>query len=273
MSVSEPIVTKFEEAKKTTFDVLFVGLTCFVQSKRVALMPDGRTPPRDQAGKEVASHFPYIVVDPAAIRDAKGWETDDQQLLDFMERGIYRLPKCRVEINPANTPGDLDTTQHDTNAPKLFQAGDRNGGVDPGKANAVVRFQVGRGVLETRRSPNSLQTDADVAMVSRLRVEHDGPVVVEVYGEGEKDPRFLSLDPHTNVAVANISFPADNTKLGSHFSIYGQLTTSRTIGTAVPMAPAVPRIESPDDYQIFRLALPFNDGSASCGVQTCCPGG
>jgi hypothetical protein len=259
--------TRSEQAKKT-FDVLFVGLTCFMRDERLALMPDGRTPPRDKDGREVAPHFPYVVVDPAAITDKSGWDTEDEQLLDFMARGIFRLPKCRVEIQPANTPGNLDAEQHDRFVPKL-SASNENLRVDSRKANAVVRFEIRRGTLETRRSPTALRDDTDVAMVSRLRVEYDGPVVVEVYEKGVEKPRTLSLQPETNVVLANISFPQDLMKRGSHYSIYGQLDANRTVGAAVPMAPPVPNIES--NYHIFTLGLPFNDGTASCGVQGCCP--
>jgi hypothetical protein len=248
---------------KGTYDVLFIGLICFLKGDREALMPDGRTPPDG-----VAPHNPYIVVDPSSITGRRGWETTDPQSIAFMERGIFTLPKCRVEMTRATEVGKLNASHHDKFVPKLIDS-DPNVRVDPRTARTVVRIKIGSGTLEALRTPTAEPEDDDVAIITRLRVEHGGPIVVTVHGEGEKDPRILELAAGTDIALANVAFPHSTVDTGDHFQIYGRLTVKGEIGTPRRVAPRVPRLEP--THTIFGLGIPISDGKTPCGTQGCCP--
>jgi len=240
------------------FDILFVGLVCFLRDARIAMMPDGRIPPEN-----VEVHTPYLVVNPDAVITASGWDDNDYE---DTQDGIYKLPKCRIEIRDATTPGRLEASQHDQFVPKLADA-DPEVKIDPNDANYVVRFQLGSGTLEALRRPDAEPEDRNVAIISRLRVQHEGPIVVEVNEEeGYRRLRILALAPGTDIALANIAYPEAPNKTGDHFAIYGQLTLSRTIqGPPPPAAPKVPRLKP--DHQIFKLEITIGDGMAACGTQ------
>jgi hypothetical protein len=244
------------------FDVVFVGLVCFAKSARIALFPNGLKP----ANPKVTPHYPYIVVDPKSVTKEVGFEGASQELKDL---GIYQIPKCQIEIRGATSAGTLDASQHDRYVPKLV-AVDKTIKIDPATADAVVRVNLGNGTLQALRHPDSSPKKKNVAIISRLRVENDSdPIKVDIY-EGQTKTRSLELLKNTDIAIANIAFPKDPTKLGNHFSIYGVLTKKGKIGGKPPTSsPNVTKIHR--GYRIFALNIPISDGQAMCGSQGCCP--
>jgi hypothetical protein len=246
-----------------TYDILFVGLACFLKTKRLVLFPDGRTPQ-----KGITPHTPFIVVDPVSVEDNTEWQTNDADQTALMKRGLYTLPTCELTISGASTQGTLNAQQHDRFVPKLIAA-DPKAVIDPAKANAVVRFELGSGTLEALRTPEAEPGDDDVAIISRLRVDHADPITIDVSDKEAGTCRKLKLKPGTGIALANIAF-GDDGMGGDHFAIYGELTkTGRINGRPQPTAPNVEQLR-PDHY-IFSLGLLIQDGGSPCGNQGCCP--
>jgi hypothetical protein len=251
----------------TQFKVLFVGLVCFLTDRtgsRPVLLPDGRDP-----GGEVEPHFPYIVVNPDAVIDRDGWETDDAEVSGFMQRGFFRLPQCTLNISGVDGKGPFDHAQHDGGVPSLI-------GADPRaqisrSPKAVVKLTISSGKLEAFRRPVQddvdLQND-DVAVVSRLTVDYEDDIVIGVDGAGGR--RMLRLKPGTELAIANIALPPDTERHGSHFQIYAKLLTRSSLRE---QAQRVSRTVSPlpSDHFIFTSGrFGVNDGTARCGNQGCC---
>jgi len=241
------------------FDVVFVGLILFAKRDRVALFPNGLVP-----AKSVTPHHPYLVVNPKRVSKEVGWEGVDQALKDL---GIYQLPACRIDISGATTGGGVDGSQHDRDVPKLVDV-DKTIVIDPSKA--LIQVNLRNGELEALRHPDSLPTDPDVAIISRLRVtDYTNPITIDINETGTKT-RSLEIQAYTDIALANIGFPKDPKKLGDHFSIYGALTKKGTIsGKSPTTSPVVTKIHR--GYRIFELNIPISDGHAQCGSQGCCP--
>ncbi|HEV7486704.1 MAG TPA: hypothetical protein VGQ65_13585 [Thermoanaerobaculia bacterium] len=243
------------------FDVLFAGLICFAREPdRVALFANGVQP----ADPNVVPHFPYLIVEPFRINTESGWGTQT-----YGSKGIYLLPRCRVEISGATTAGHLDPKPHDENTPRLFEV-DPTIKIDPATADAIVRVNPRNGVLEALRHPDKNRDDPDnVGIISRLRVEnYSTPITIDVW-EGTTRTRTMTLRPNTDIALANIGFPLMAGKTGNHFSIYGALTKGGTIKDHPKKSPNVTVIRR--QYYVFTLPLPIADGTAMCGTSGCCP--
>ncbi|MBV8517050.1 MAG: hypothetical protein JO197_06545 [Acidobacteria bacterium] len=252
-----------------SYDVLFVGLVCFVTEKdgvRPVLLPDGTAP----TNEDIEPHFPYVIVDPQFILDRSGWETDDPDIAAFMEDGIFRLPKGVLQLNGIDGSG-LETSQHDQFVPSLRAADDTARLAR--HPNAIVELTLQSGKLQAFRRPGQSAAEReshDVAVVSLLTVDHGDEITVSV--RSEEGNRLLRLKPGTDVAIANIALPVDETKTASHFPIYAQLVESRRLqDNARGIAPDAP--ELPGTRYVFspELGLPINDGTAKCGNQGCCP--
>jgi hypothetical protein len=251
----------------SSFDVLFVGLVCFLNSgprKRRVLLPNGTTPPND----DIEPHFPYVIVKPEAILDQRGWDAPDP-VQEFTDIGMFRLPKCDLYVSEVDGRGSLDPRDHDAELPSLAGA-DPKVRIDEGKADAIARMTIGNGTLRAFRRPNRNEVDAastDVAIVSVLSVEYDGEIEVKVVSDA--GDRLLRLKPGTDVAIVNLAVPPDTTKKASHFPIYGALTdTGRIANNPEQVSPSTRSI--PGDRYVFSLGLPINDGTSACGNQGCC---
>lgn len=255
----------------TTYDILFVGLVCFLTKEkgdRLVLLPDGTNP-----GPETTPHFPYMVVDPSSIVEANGWEGLSEQLQALANDGMLRLPKCTISIDGVNNGKGLNTKQHDQDVPKLADV-DNTVQIDADNADAIVRLNVASGVLEAYRRPETEEDDddandpSDVAIISRLRVEHEGEITVKVT-PSDGPERILRLKPGTDIALANVAFP-DTGEGREHFSIYGKLLTAGTINPArrQRISQSIPRLSA--DHHIFSFPVPITDGGSQCGNQGCC---
>jgi len=251
------------------YDVLFVGLACHINKRgrpdRLILWPDGSNP-----SSMVTPHYAYIAVDPDMIEYKEGWYPSNESQEDLMETGLFRLPKCRIDMSGADTSKGIDITAHDQFLTKL-DAIDDTAQINLSNVNAVAQMTVSSGTFTALRTEGRAEgTKVDAAVVTHLRVPHGGPITVTVYPEAER-PRKLVLKPGTEVAVANIAFPDEGTGV-EHFSIYGQLTPSRTLrGTANLIPNTVPLLKT--DHQLFSLGIAITDGSAECGPTACCSQG
>lgn len=263
MSTTEMKTTSDSDHAKDFFDVLFVGLFCFKKAARLAVMPDG-TQPDDQT---IPPHIPFIVVDPTAVKpdQTKGWDDNDAAL---SADGIYLLRKCTIDITKATTRGDLDAEQHNQNVRNLVDA-DKNFRFDETGAKTIAEIVLGQGTLELFKRPDADSVARDAGTVSRLRVPHDGDVVVTVAIEGEQSPRILALKPGTDVAIANSVLALDPAKTGDPFALFGRIAQGGKVAPKQRLRPPrVPAISA--NYQIFKLGRPVGDGSGSGGA-SCCP--
>jgi len=251
----------------SSFDVLFVGLVCFLNGdpkRRTVLLPNGTVPPNE----DIEPHFPYVIVDPETIVDRQGWDAADP-VQEFTDIGMFRLPKCTLHISGTEGRGSLEAADHDTELPSLADA-DPKVRIDEGKADAIARMTIGNGTLRAFRRPNRDDEEAastDVAIVSVLSVDYDGEIEVRVASDAGN--RLLRLKPGTDVAIVNLAVPPDTTKSASHFPIYGALTDTRTIANKPARVSASAR-SIPGDRYVFSLGLPINDGTSACGNQGCC---
>jgi hypothetical protein len=253
---------KAKEAKteaagsKRFFDVLFVGPFCFKKDDRVAVMPDGRQPDDD----DVQPHEPFLVVDPKDVNPdgTSGWEANDRTA-----KGIYAFSKCAITITKATSEGPFDATQHHETIPKAividpsFEYGDNWG------AGVVATIKLGQGTLEFLRRPDRRSIDQGIGTVSRLRVPHEGDVVVTLTASGEP-PRVLALKPGSDVAIVNGFLDVDPSKTGNGLGVFGKITAKGTFTPGKPrVEPDVPVIGA--NYQVFKMHLPFVvDGIGCC---------
>jgi hypothetical protein len=250
------------------YDVLFVGLACFVpqEKTRRVLWPDGTRPPAT-----VTPHYAYIAVDPDAIIDKRGWLPADDAQDDLMATGLFRLPKCTIYMTSATDPGTLNAKAHDNRLPSIEQA-DRTAVVNPNNVNTIAEMTIANGTLEAYLSPGTQITDdmqtIDQAIVSKLNVPYAGQITVTVEERDTQARRTMLLKPGTSVALANLAFPDEGTGV-EHFSIYGQLTEDRRLnGRAAPVSAKIPVLQT--SHPLFGLGVAINDGSASCGPVSCC---
>jgi len=251
------------EPAKDFFDVLFVGLFCFKRDARLAVMPDG-TQPDDPT---IPPHVPFLVVDPEGVNtdQSSGWDGNDPALT---ADGIYTFGKCTIDITKATTRGDLDAEQHDEHVFNLVDA-DKSYRFAGAGAKTIAEIVIGQGTLKLFKRPDANSVARDAGTVSRLRVSHDGDIVVTVAVEGEQNPRILALKPGTDIAIANSLLALDPEKTGDPFALFGRIAKSGTIERREPVRlQRVPAIGG--NYQVFRLGRPVGDGSGGGGAG-CCP--
>lgn len=263
MSTTEAKPESKSESAKDYFDVLFVGLFCFKKQDRLAVMPDG-TQPDDPT---VPPHVPFFVVDPKGVDASKtiGWPTST-----LTDEGIYRFAKCTIDITKATTPGVLHSSQHDDddNGLNLVDA-DKTYQFAGAGAKTIAEIRLGQGTLEMLRRPDAESVARDSGTVSRLRVPHDGEIIVTVAVEGESKPRILALKPGTDIAIANSLLELDPSKKGNPFTLFGRIAKT---GKVDPPS-SVPRSKLPvisGNYQVFKIKRPVGDGGGGGGVK-CCP--
>jgi hypothetical protein len=259
VSIREPVVSE------GGYEVLFIGLACHLTKpeKRKVLWPDGSNPPA-----RVTPHYAYLAVDPGAIKDRQGWFPGDEAQDDLMATGLFRLPKCKIYMDGTDEGTGLDTTGHDKFLPRLAAA-DPTVAIDPSDVNAIAEMTLTSGTLTAMRTRGIESSGTvDAAVISQLRVKHDGPITVRIEPQTGRD-RTLVLEPGTSVAVANIAFPDEGTGI-EHFSIYAQLTRLRTLsGRAEHPLSTIPILEP--THHLFTLGVSISDGSADCGIVRCCP--
>jgi hypothetical protein len=262
-SVREPVIS--EPEREAGYEVLFIGLACHLTQpkKRKVLWPDGSNPPA-----RVTPHYAYLAVDPSAIQDQEGWFPGDEAQDDLMASGLFRLPKCKIFMDGTDKGTGLNTTDHDQFLPRL-SAGDPTVEINPSDVNAIAEMTLSSGTLTAVRTGGVVSKGTvDAAVISQLRVEHDGPITVRIEPQNGRE-RTLLLEPGTSVAVANIAFPDEGTGV-EHFSIYGQLARSRRLAGRAEHPPStIPILKT--THHLFTLGVSISDGSADCGVVRCCP--
>lgn len=234
---------------KSFFDVLFVGPFCFKKEERVAVMPDGRQP-----GSDIQAHEPFLVVDPKDVNTAgtTGWNTNDPART---AKGIYTFSTCTIDITKATTEGVLETSQHDADVP-LAVVLDSSFAFEGG-AGVITTIKLGQGTLEFLRRPDRPSSEQGIGTVSRLRVQHDGDVIVTVHVEGEENARVLALKPGSDVAIVNGFLTVDSSKTGDAHQLFGKITESGTFtpGESAPSLNDLPVIGG--NYEVFKINLPF----------------
>jgi hypothetical protein len=244
------------------YAILFVGLVCFVNERkeRLVLLPDGRSV------QGVTPHSPSIIVDPASVLASAGWPANERDE-GFRQSGIFELSECTLEVTGANAGGFFDTKQHDAVIPRL-KAADPNAEIDPATAEAVVRFNISSGTLEAFLTPDPNPLDpTDAAVISKLHVDYQDEITVKA--NGKTPERTLLLKPGTEIALANLVLHDDGTIGADHFSLYGQLTTTKTIHGAPPKpSPNTPPL--PKKHHVFDFGFGIFDGGVKCGNTGCC---
>lgn len=222
-----------------SFDVLFLGLFCFKRRDRVAVMPDARV----TGDSTIPPHIPFLVIDPRDITDSSGWQGNDPNL---MAQGIYVLDKCTISITKATVDGPLDASQHDTNIFKIALA-DGSFQFDAG-GDIIATIRIGQGKLELLRRP-----DAN-ANVTRLRVQHDGEIVVTIQSEEGSGTSDVTMKPGSDVSIVNLPLAFDASKHGDPGQLYRKITTSHSIAVPGPFhVPGMPAVGK--NYEVFKIGL------------------
>lgn len=251
-----------------SYDVDFVGLVCFYRQEdgsRLALLPDGRTPPAD-----IARHVARIVVPADRVISGTDWE-GTVSLLD--RRMEFELPKCVISMSGAHTdsPPALDVSKHDDRLPNLKKL-DPKFAIVPSTAQAIVQFPINQGRLEAFRRPGSNDTDENVAIVTRLNVSYDANITIEVLEDGFEVPRTIVLLPNTEIVISNIETPDDAEKPGKHIRLYERLSSNAVDLSNVTVndldSLGDPRMHS--THPFFDVAKGIGSG-ADCGNTGCCP--
>jgi hypothetical protein len=244
------------------YKVTFVGLVCFLKqpdSGRLALMPDGRNL------DGIDAHVPRLIVGQSRVTGGSGWP------LEELASGIFNLPPCTIELEGTEDGAvQLDTSEHEGRVPSL-QGIDPAFQIDPATARTVGRVPIRRGRLKAYRYPGSFSLDPDVAVVSELRVPHDGPITVTIRPDDGSAAKTISLEASTGIVIANASrpsFPASVNEL-SHFMIYAQLAaTPVSLAGAHLNSIGLPRLFTTHRY----FTTPGGIGlHAECGNTGCCP--
>lgn len=240
------------------YTVQFLGLVCFYREHgvRLALLPDGRDP---QAG--IDPHYASIIVDPVAVEVAHGWPASDD-----MARGIYQLDQpCSVSFEAASAPGTFDVSAHDGLLPQL-RAIDPNFEIDPPRAQTIARVAVRQGKLAVYQVPGGS------AVMSQLKVHHDGSIKIAVSPDDGSGARILQLAPGTEILLANMSrhgvYDRDLAEDDDHFRIYEKLSV-RPVTLHGPAMLAQNFADAPSNHWFFRDARPINL-SLNCSNTGCC---
>jgi hypothetical protein len=243
------------------YKVNFVGLVCFFKEAgaRVALLPDGRNP-----GGGIDAHHPRLVVGPKRVLSASGWKVAERL------SGVFNLPPCTIELQEADQPGQspLSTDEHDGAIPSL-QAIDPAFQIDLDTVPTVARLRIANGKLQAFRFPGTNANNPDVAIISQLRVPHDGPIVVTVSPDAGS-VRTITLQPSTEIVIANVSDPTDEFHVGpSHFLLYEQLSTAPVdLSHATITTRGIPPLFS---HHVFFGGIGDIGLGADCGNTGCCP--
>lgn len=213
-----------------SYKVIFLGLVCFYREHgaRLALLPDGRSP-----GKGIDPHHGTIRVSEDAILGSSGWDGD------AIEDGVFPLSPCEIIVDDVGVPGTLDKEEHDRRLPQLRQI-DPNFEIDPARAQTIARMRIARGTLRARRMPDG------EAVVSQLKVDHDGEITITVKPDDGSAERSIRLRAGTEIMVANMgSNPYDRPRRNaSHFKIYEKLSVRPVSLTEPPAAPDLPELTS-----------------------------
>ena len=213
--------------------------------------------------------MPFFVVDPKGVDADKssGWDANETNLT---KDGIYTFAKCSIDITKATTPGNLDSAQHDDDKIGLnLVDADKSFVFAGAAAKTIAEIRIGQGTLEMLRRPDAKSVARDSGTVSRLRVPHDGNIVVTVAVEGEEKPRILALKPGTDIAVCNSLLDLDPAKTGNPFTLLGRIAKTGKVKPPADFRDSrLPVISA--NYQVFKIKRPVGDGSGSGGVK-CCP--
>src|SRR6185436_13356574 len=172
-----------------TFRVQFVGLVCFLREHggRRVLLPDGRNP-----GQGIDPHYASIIVDPAAVEEATGWNGE------VTRPGTFPLPPCSLSIEGASTTGTFDASLHQGVLPELRSI-DSRFEIDPAQAQTIAQLQIKQGQLAAYKIPGG------DALISQLDVPHDGSITITVTPNDSSAQRTVRVAPGTEIAVANIA--------------------------------------------------------------------
>lgn len=244
-----------------SYKVYFLGLVCFyrLHGTRLALLPDGTTPPQG-----VDPHYPSIIVAPEAIEDAQGWGSNP---VTDTERGIFFLPHCTIAMDGMDSSGELDVSQHDGVLPQLRQI-DTNFEIDPESAQTSARLTIRQGRLTVHAIPGG------EALISQLVVPHEGPFTITVTPADAGSPRTLRLRAGTEVIVANMGKGGvylregrTDDPLHSHFRIYEKLSGNAVTLTKPSAVASLPRPETSHWY--FRSQRGINL-DVECTNTGCC---
>jgi hypothetical protein len=244
-----------------SYKVYFLGLVCFyrVRGGRLALLPDGTTPP---AG--VDPHYPSIIVAPEAIEDAQGWGSNAST---DTERGIFFLPHCTISMDGMEGTGELDVSQHEGALPQLRQI-NSNFEIDPERAQTSARLTLRQGTLTAHAIPGG------EALISQLVIPHESSFTITVTPTDGSSPRTLRLQGGTEVIVANMGKQGVYPRAGrvedpehSHFRIYEKLSVNPVTLTKPSAVAALPK---PDSRHWYFLAQRGINLDIECTNTGCC---
>lgn len=194
------------------YNVIFVGLVCFHKQSdgsRIALLPDGRKPP-----KGVDKHVPILVVDPASVMGGLGWSNDPRKM-----KGVFPLDDALVTMEGVHSekPVDLDESHHKVTRLNKYAEGFR---IAPMKAKTAARVPIRHGKLKSALHPAAPNKN-EAAVVSVLNVSHGG--IISIVLSGSFGHRTIVLEKGTNVVIANASGAIN--PVGNHFVLYGRLAS------------------------------------------------
>lgn len=236
------------------YNVQFVGLVCFLRERggRHLLLPDGRNP-----GDGIEPHVASIAVGRDSIVAVSGWDHDATRKV-----ARFELPPCNISIEGSDTPGTLDTREHDGCLPELRKI-DPNFEIDPARAETIATLHVRQGSLHAYTIPGG------TAVMSELRVPHDGPIRITVTPRDGSPERYIDLKPGTEIAVTNMApsyleMPEHN----GHFRIYEKLSV-RPVSLREPDALPAELEESSSEHPMFLQPNPIGL-TVSCSNTGCC---
>jgi len=237
------------------YKVNFVGLVCFYreQGARLVLLPDGEMPPPG-----IDPHHASIIVAPEDVEAASGWKANADT-----ERGVYMLPRCTIAIEGTDTPGTLDTGDHDGRLPQLKQINSAFV-IDPQQAQTSARLSIRQGTLSAHTIPGGS------AAMSQLQVPHEGPITVTVISS-EGLTSTLRLAPGTEIVIGNMAAGGVYLRTAvdedSHFRMYEKLSAN-TVELQPPASIApLPELESAHWLFLEQTAINLH---VSCSNTGCC---
>jgi hypothetical protein len=238
------------------YSIQFVGLACFhrdpgTPEERCVLLPDGRDP-----GDGIEPHFASIVVASDAVEEAAGWTGEE------VSSGVFGLPPCSIVFEGADTPGLLDSKNHDGLLPQLRRM-DPNFTIDRTRAQTIATVRIRRGTLTAYGVPGG------TAVISQLDVPHDGNITVTITPRDGSSARSIRLKPGTEIVLKNTARDYRSVREpNAHFRIYERLSASPGVRLNEPETPAsVPR--SPSRHTFFMQKEPAGL-AMSCSNTGCC---
>jgi len=242
-----------------SYKVHFVGLVCFFkeQGARLALLPDGTTPP---AG--IDPHYPSILVPPEAVQGSAGWDA-----VSNPHPGIYYPPSSTIVIEEMDVAGNLDVSQHDTALPHLREI-EPSFAIDPETAQTSARLPIRQGTLTVHSIPGG------DALITEAVVPHEADFTVTVTPTDGSAVRTIRLSAGSEVIIGNMAkggvykraVPSTDPQF-SHFRIYEKLCTNDVM---LPNPSNVRSFAPPDTNHWFFVDQREISLDTACTNTGCC---